>query len=139
MKYRDHAEILPLPERAGQSWTHVTDDATRQLTGWPVWSAFLCHGPETLALPPVKRLFIYCDGDLQGWLADDVLARHPCRRGQRFRHLRHPAQLRGRDGTLRTPLPRRGETARYGGAGQEARRHVVAYIAALMKRNLLKY
>ena len=59
MKYRDHAEILPLPERAGQSWTHVTDDATRQLTGWPVWSALSCHGPEALALPPVKRLFIY--------------------------------------------------------------------------------
>lgn len=81
MKYRDHAEILPLSERAGQSWTHVTDDATRQLTGWPVWSALSCHGLETLALPPVKRLFIYCDGDLQGWQAGDALASRALRAG----------------------------------------------------------
>lgn len=55
--------------------------ATRQLTGWPVWSALSCHGLETLALPPVKRLFIYCDGDLQGWQAGDALASRALRAG----------------------------------------------------------
>ena len=29
MKYRDHAEILPLLEGAGESWAHVKDDDTR--------------------------------------------------------------------------------------------------------------
>ena len=81
MKYRDHAEILPLPERAGQSWTHVTDGATLQLTGWPVWSALSCHGLEQLALPPIKRLLIYCDGDVPGWRAGDALAAHALRTG----------------------------------------------------------
>ena len=55
--------------------------ATRQLTGWPVWSALSCHGLETLALPPIKRLFIYCDGDLQGWQAGDALASRALRAG----------------------------------------------------------
>ena len=30
MKYRDHTEILPLLEEAGQSWAHVSDDDTRR-------------------------------------------------------------------------------------------------------------
>jgi len=55
--------------------------ATRQLTRWPVWSALSCHGLETLALPPIKRLFIYCDGDLQGWQAGDALASRALRAG----------------------------------------------------------
>ena len=29
MKYRDHTEILPLLEGAGESWAHVKDDDTR--------------------------------------------------------------------------------------------------------------
>ena len=29
MKYRDHAEILPLLEGAGESWAHVNDGDTR--------------------------------------------------------------------------------------------------------------
>ncbi len=30
MKYRDHTEILPLLEGAGQSWAHVNDDTRRE-------------------------------------------------------------------------------------------------------------
>ena len=30
MKYRDHAEILPLLEGAGESWAHVNDGDTRR-------------------------------------------------------------------------------------------------------------
>ena len=30
MKYRDHTEILPLLEEAGQSWAHVSDGANRR-------------------------------------------------------------------------------------------------------------
>ena len=73
--------LYPVAEELAVAEGIETALAVRAMTGLPVWACLSCHGLEQLALPPVKRLLIYCDGDVPGWRAGDALAAHALRTG----------------------------------------------------------
>lgn len=73
--------LYPVAEELGVAEGIETALAVRAMTGLPVWACLSCHGLEQLALPPIKRLLIYCDGDVPGWRAGDALAAHALRAG----------------------------------------------------------